>query len=972
MGSSRERRRSARGQAAPRRSGRRAAALCRADGDQQLLLSARGLAPRGTGRPRRVAGTLRHGALRPQQLRRGGAGACGDARAEGGEPRLPLRGGDEAGVRRRHPRYHRLSHRPGGLRAPVQAADHREPQGRKGQLHPAVRGYCGLRRGAAVHPASRRGKVRGRRSRAHGPRRTGPPPHLACRQLQLPGRGPQAPQPAGRPRLPHRGPAHCRQRRALPRPEPARAAGRGDLHPRAFHHRRGRAAAAKERRAPSQACRRDGEAVPRAPGGHRRDAAADRAHRLLARRPALQLSRGDRRQWRDGAADARTAGLGRGAQALPQGEVPGRHSVQGAARRRHRIDADRANELRAILPHRARSGALRPRGAEHPLPGARLGGQFGGLLLPRGDRGRPHGRQPGVRPVPLHRAAGAARHRRRLRARAARRGDAVPLHQVHPCPHRPHRHRGHLPLEGGDARSGKGLRTLRGRHRGDERAELGLVLDPAQDRAGQGARPRSGGADAEKGARHRRRAHGLSAPPLPACGRVRDHPRPARPSDPHRQRGDGRAHRGRMGQERPRRAGHPQGRYPGAGDAQLHPPLVRADAPALWARPDACRGARRGARGPGAPLARRAGAERPRLCHDAQGRHRRRVPDRKPGADVDAAPAQAQGILRPRHRGGDRAARPDPGRHGAPLSQAPAGHREAGGDPARTRRGAGADAGDPLVPGAGDADRHRRSRLHARRGRSATPRHGHLAAQRQDRAVPRTLPQRHGGARLFPRVRRALLQADRGFWRIRLPRKPRGLLRAPRLCLVLAQVPLPGCLRLRPAQQPADGLLRPGADRARRHRARGGGARGRRQPLGSMEPARGRRPCCRPPLGAPCRDGRGYPLDPGDPAGPLADQGAQGRPRQPHRRPPQRGLRLGARPVAAHRAATGGARKARPGRCLRLAGAEPPRRALGGQGPPGHRRGRDAAAVCQCRPTPAPGGGGCRPAADAAGGVGGA
>ena len=57
-------------------------------------------------------------------------------------------------------------------------------------------------------------------------------------------------------------------------------------------------------------------------------------------------------------------------------------------------------------------------------------------------------------------------------------------------------------------------------------------------------------------------------------------------------------------------------------------------------------------------------------------RFRRRVPGREPGADVDAAAPQAEGILRSRHRGGDRAARPDPGRHGASLSAAARRHRE--------------------------------------------------------------------------------------------------------------------------------------------------------------------------------------------------------------------------------------------------------------------------------------------------------
>ena len=56
------------------------------------------------------------------------------------------------------------------------------------------------------------------------------------------------------------------------------------------------------------------------------------------------------------------------------------------------------------------------------------------------------------------------------------------------------------------------------------------------------------------------------------------------------------------------------------------------------------------------------------LCRGGFGR---RVPGRKPRADVDAAAPQAALLLRPRHRGGDRAARADPGRHGASLSAPP-------------------------------------------------------------------------------------------------------------------------------------------------------------------------------------------------------------------------------------------------------------------------------------------------------------
>ena len=67
---------------------------------------------------------------------------------------------------------------------------------------------------------------------------------------------------------------------------------------------------------------------------------------------------------------------------------------------------------------------------------------------------------------------------------------------------------------------------------------------------------------------------------------------------------------------------------------------------------------------------------------------------------------------------------------------------------------------------------------------------------------------------------------DRGLRQLRLSRKPRRQLRAAGLCLGLAQAPPSRHLRLRAAELAADGLLRPGADRPRRPRARGRGAPG--------------------------------------------------------------------------------------------------------------------------------------------------
>ena len=56
----------------------------------------------------------------------------------------------------------------------------------------------------------------------------------------------------------------------------------------------------------------------------------------------------------------------------------------------------------------------------------------------------------------------------------------------------------------------------------------------------------------------------------------------------------------------------------------------------------------------------------------------RRVPGRKPGADEHAAAPKPAEILRSRHRSGDRAARPHPGRHGASLSAPAQRHGKSG------------------------------------------------------------------------------------------------------------------------------------------------------------------------------------------------------------------------------------------------------------------------------------------------------
>ena len=63
------------------------------------------------------------------------------------------------------------------------------------------------------------------------------------------------------------------------------------------------------------------------------------------------------------------------------------------------------------------------------------------------------------------------------------------------------------------------------------------------------------------------------------------------------------------------------------------------------------------------------------LPDDPGGGHRGRLPDRVARPDADAAQVAPGDARRPRRRGGDHPARPDPGRRGPPLPAPPAGHR---------------------------------------------------------------------------------------------------------------------------------------------------------------------------------------------------------------------------------------------------------------------------------------------------------
>ena len=107
-------------------------------------------------------------------------------------------------------------------------------------------------------------------------------------------------------------------------------------------------------------------------------------------------------------------------------------------------------------------------------------------------------------------------------------------------------------------------------------------------------------------------------------------------------------------------------------------------------------------------------------------------------------------VLRPRRRGGADPARPDPGRLGAPVhppAQRPgAGHVP----PPAAREQPRQDARRAAVPGAADADGHRRRRVHAGRVRRAAPGDGLQALGGADGEAEGPAVRRDGGPRASP------------------------------------------------------------------------------------------------------------------------------------------------------------------------------------------------------------------------------
>ena len=134
----------------------------------------------------------------------------------------------------------------------------------------------------------------------------------------------------------------------------------------------------------------------------------------------------------------------------------------------------------------------------------------------------------------------------------------------------------------------------------------------------------------------------------------------------------------------------------------------------------------------------------------------------------------------------------------------------------RARGGAGQDARRAAVSGAGDEDRDGRRRVQRRGGRPAPPGHGRLAAFGVLETFHQKIVEGMVGNGYEREFAEQCFSADPGLRRIRFPRKSRGIVRAAGLRLGLAQAPSPRRLRGGADQQPANGVLSTGPDRARR------------------------------------------------------------------------------------------------------------------------------------------------------------
>ena len=451
----------------------------------------------------------------------------------------------------------------------------------------------------------------------------------------------------------------------------------------------------------------------------------------------------------------------------------------------------------------------------HPLPGPRLGGQLLGLLLPRHHRGRSRPVRPAVRALRLGRAQRAARHRRRFRARAARGGHPVRLRKIRPraCRHR--RDRDPLPLAQRDPRGRQGAGALGGR--------------------GECACPAASGAGATAASTPSSRASAASIPTSRAC---------AWRSSWHRELTGFPRHlsqhvggfvltRSRLDEV-----------VPIANAAMADRTVVEWDKDDLDAlgilKIDVLAlGMLTCIRKAFALLEQHEGRQLTLATVPAEDPAVYAMLGRADSIGVFQVESRAQMTMLPRLK--PRCfydlvievaiVRPGPiqGDMVHPYLRRRSGQEPVEYPSDALRAVLEKTLGVPLfqeqamniaIVGAGftpsEADQLRRAMATFRRVGTI-----HLL---RDKFIDGMV-----GERLRARLRRALLQADRGFRHLRLSGIARDQLRAPGLRLVLAEMPPPGRVRLRAAEQPADGFLCASPDRARRARPRRRRAAGRRQ-----------------------------------------------------------------------------------------------------------------------------------------------
>ena len=157
---------------------------------------------------------------------------------------------------------------------------------------------------------------------------------------------------------------------------------------------------------------------------------------------------------------------------------PGRRARKGARSCSHEeLELIEKLDYAQLLPHRARHRRACAQQPEGILCQGRGSAANCAVCYCLGITAVDPDQRPGpaVRPLHLREPRRAARHRRRLRARAARGGDAVRLRALRPRPGRDRRHRHPLPPAHGDPRGRQGAGPDRGHHRGAGQHRLGQL-----------------------------------------------------------------------------------------------------------------------------------------------------------------------------------------------------------------------------------------------------------------------------------------------------------------------------------------------------------------------------------------------------------------------------------------------------------------------------------------------------------------